>query len=103
MKHTFIIIFSLAFAIMSYGQDFKKNIVTAQTNYTSGNLQDAHFALLQMMQDLDITIGKEVLKLFPAALDSLPSVGKADNVYGSSQFTGVTIEKIMASLPKKLI
>lgn len=101
MKHTFIIIVSMAFATISAAQDFKKNIATAQTNYTAGNLQDAHFALLQMMQDLDITIGKEVLKLFPASLDSLTAVGKTDNVYGSSLFTGVTIEKNYGQFAKK--
>ncbi|HCL04658.1 MAG TPA: hypothetical protein DHW64_01240, partial [Chitinophagaceae bacterium] len=73
---------------LAHAQDFKKNITTAQTSYNSGKLQDAHFALLQMMQDLDITIGKEVLKLFPASMDSLQAVAKEETVSGSSQFTG---------------
>lgn len=54
-----------------------------------------------MMQDLDITIGKEVLKLFPTSLDTLTPIPKEENVSGSSQFTGVTIEKIMGILVKK--
>ncbi len=83
-------------------QDFKNNISQAQTHYTTGKLQDAHFALQQMMQDLDITIGKEVLKLFPLQLDTLSAINKQQEVFGNSQFTGVTIEKIMASPTRKL-
>ncbi len=101
MKKTYSIVFALLITTLANAQDFKKNITTAQTNYNSGKLQDAHFALLQMMQDLDITIGKEVLKLFPPSMDSLPSVQKEETVSGSSQFTGVTIEKKYGLFAKK--
>lgn len=82
-------------------QDFKKNISQAQNHYTAGKLQDAHFALQQMMQDLDITIGKEVLKLFPLQLDTLLAITKQQEVFGNSQFTGVTIEKNYGVTTKK--
>lgn len=82
-------------------QDFKKNISQAQTHYSTGKLQDAHFALQQMMQDLDITIGKEVVKLFPLRLDTLSAIPKQQEVVGSSQFTGVTIEKNYGSTAKQ--
>ena len=82
-------------------QDFKKNMTQAQSHYTSGKLQDAHFALQQMMQDLDITTGKEVLKLFPTVLDTLTALPKQQEVYGNSQFTGVTIEKNYGITQKK--
>lgn len=101
MKKTYSIIFALLVTSLVHAQDFKKNISSAQTSYNTGKLQDAHFALLQMMQDLDITIGKEVLKLFPASMDSLTSTQKEESVAGSSQFTGVTIEKQYGVLNKK--
>lgn len=101
MKKIYIIVLALLVSTLATAQDFKKNITTAQTNYTAGKLQDAHFALLQMMQDLDITIGKEVLKLFPASLDSLTGIQKEETVSGSSQFTGVTIEKKYGLFTKK--
>lgn len=82
-------------------QDFKNNISQAKNHYSTGKLQDAHFALQQMMQDLDITIGKEVLKLFPLQLDTLPVITKQQEVFGSSQFTGVTIEKNYGITDKK--
>jgi len=101
MKKTYSILLALLLTSLTYAQDFKKNIATAQNSYSSGKLQDAHFALLQMMQDLDITIGKEVLKLFPTSLDTLTPVPKEENVSGSSQFTGVTIEKNYGHVSKK--
>lgn len=101
MKKTYSILFALLLTSLAHAQDFKKNISTAQTSYSSGKLQDAHFALLQMMQDLDITIGKEVLKLFPSTLDSLQAIPKEENVSGSSQFAGVTIEKKYGLFSKK--
>lgn len=93
MKQISFIIIAIMCVSITTAQDFKKNIGTAQTSYSSGKLQDAHFALQQMMLDLDITIGKEVLKLFPTSMDSLQAVPKEENVFGNSQFTGVTIEK----------
>lgn len=101
MKKTFIILTTTLICSFTMAQDFKKNITTAQNSYKAGELQDAHFALLQMMQDLDITIGKEVLKLFPANMDSLQAVPKEENVSGSNQFTGVTIEKKYGLYAKK--
>jgi hypothetical protein len=82
-------------------QDFKKNISQVQSHYTTGKLQDAHFALQQMMQDLDITIGREVLKLFPLRLDTLSAIPKQEEVFGNTQFTGVTIEKNYGITNKK--
>lgn len=82
-------------------QDFKNNMTQAKSHYTAGKLQDAHFALQQMMQDLDITTGREVLKLFPTVLDTLTALPKQQEVYGNSQFTGVTIEKNYGITQKK--
>lgn len=101
MKKTFIILTTTLICSFIMAQDFKKNITTVQNSYKAGELQDAHFALLQMMQDLDITIGKEVLKLFPASMDSLQAVPKEENVFGSNQLAGVTIEKKYGLYAKK--
>jgi len=101
MKKTYSILFALLVTTLVHAQDFKKHITTAQTSYTAGKLQDAHFALLQIMQELDITVGKELLKLLPAAMDSLQSVPKEETVSGNSQSTGVTIEKNYGLFTKK--
>lgn len=80
-----------------------KKIATAQTSHYHGKLQDVHFALCQMMQELHISIGKKVLKLFPASTDSLQLVLQEENVSGSSQFASVTTEKTMVCFLKKLL
>ena len=61
-------------------QDFGKDISTAKTAYTAGKLEESHFALLQALQEIDIRIGQEVLKLLPQQLDTMkvnPKIGRA--------------------------
>lgn len=64
-------------------QEFDKNISTARSSYASGNLQDSRFAMEQMLRDLDMAIGKEVLKLLPTKVGALAVNEKEDNVTGS--------------------
>jgi len=101
MKKLSILSFALFTVALIHAQDFTKNVATAKTSYTAGNLQDAHFALQQMMQDLDITVGKEVLKLLPAKMDTLPGVAKEDNVSGNTGFIGATIHRTYGTGVKK--
>lgn len=74
-------------------QDFSKDMATAKTAYAAGKLEEAHFALLQAMQEVDIIIGKEVLKLLPPKMDSLAVNGKDDNVSSNVGFVGATIHR----------
>lgn len=74
-------------------QDFKTDIATAKTAYASGKLEEAHFALLQAMQEVDIIIGKEVLKLLPAKMDTYEANAKDDNVMSNVGFIGSTIHR----------
>lgn len=99
------IIAPIAFFVLSitgYSQDFKQNINTAKTNYSTGNLQETHFALLQIMQDIDITLGKEIMKLFPTTLDTLKIIANQDNVSGvSGGFAGVSVQRNYGTDTKK--
>lgn len=65
-------------------QDFDKNLASARSAYSAGNLGDARFAMEQMLNDLDAAIGKEILKLLPAQVGSLKINTKEDRVTGSS-------------------
>ena len=80
---------TLAFA----QQDFTKDITTAKTQYASGKLEEAHFALLQALQEIDIRIGQEVLKLLPQQMDTLKVNAKEDNVSGTSGYVGTSIRR----------
>jgi len=74
-------------------QDFATAINTAKTSYAAGKLEDAHFALQQAMQEVDIIIGKEVLKLLPAKMDTYEANTKDDNVMSNVGFMGSTIHR----------
>jgi hypothetical protein len=92
MKYIFIIFLALT-TVGSYAQDFNKNLATARTSYASGKLEDARFAMQQMMNDIDILVGKELLKLLPAKMDALAANTKTDNVTTATGFTGVVVHR----------
>lgn len=98
-------IFILSIAILSIAtvnaQDLKKQITTAQTSYAAGNLQETHFALQQMMQEIDLSIGKEILKLLPVKFDTLKTVPSDDNVSANGML-GATTNRVYGGQTKKV-
>lgn len=81
--------------------NFKANVSTAKTSYAGGKLEEAHFALQQMLTEIDVTIGKEVLKLLPAKMDTMTAVKKDDNVSGNIGFVGATIHRVYGGESKR--
>lgn len=69
-------------------QDFDKNLATAKSSYSSGDLENARFAMEQMLRDLDIAIGKEILKMLPTQAGALKFNEKSDNLTGGSGYGG---------------
>jgi len=92
MKYLIIIV-SLFFTTAAFSQDFSTDIANAKTSYAAGKLEDAHFALLQAMQEIDIIIGKKVLELLPAKMDTFQVNTKDDNVLSNAGFMGSTIHR----------
>jgi hypothetical protein len=74
-------------------QDFNTNLASARSSYSGGDLENARFAMQQMLNDLDIAIGKEVLKMLPAKIDSYASNAKNDNVTANTGLAGVMIHR----------
>lgn len=72
------------FSISALAQDFDKNIASAKSSYTSGDLENTRFALEQALHELDVVIGKEILKELPTKLGLLNYNLTEDNVTGSS-------------------
>ena len=90
------IIILMAFGVYSYtgmAQDFATAMTTAKVSYSAGKLEDTHFALQQAMQEVDLLIGREVLKLLPLKMDTLASSVKDDNVSSNIGFVGATIHR----------
>lgn len=93
MKKIYIIPVLLCLCFSSIAQNFSTNVSTAKKSYAGGKLEDTHFALQQMLQEIDITIGKEVLKLLPTKMDTMNAQVKEDNVTGNIGFIGATIHR----------
>lgn len=88
-----ILFIALIISITAQAQEFNKNLVTARSSYAAGNLEDARFAMQQMLNDIDIIIGKEVMKLLPAKMDAMASNVKSDNVTANTGLAGVLIHR----------
>ena len=101
MKRIIIIICTVFFTMSVLAQDFTKDITTAKTAYTAGKLEESHFALQQAMQEIDLIVGKEVLKLLPPKMDSLTINTKDDNVSANAGFIGTTMHRSYGKFTKK--
>jgi hypothetical protein len=87
MKNLLYIVLALISLNVS-AQDFDKNLATAKSSYGSGDLENARFAMEQMLRDLDIEIGKEILKMLPTDIATRKMNEKDDNVTGGSGYAG---------------
>jgi hypothetical protein len=93
MKKILLLTLMIA-AFDSYAQqDFEKRLAEARTAFTANKLDDARFAMQQMMQELDILTGKEVLKLLPEKMDTAVADKSKDNVSGASGWVGVVVHR----------
>jgi hypothetical protein len=88
-----IVIIALFATVTLYAQDFNKDLTGARTAYAAGNLEDARFAMQQMLTDIDLLVGKEILKLLPAKMDTRASNPKTDNVAANTGLAGVVIHR----------
>jgi hypothetical protein len=87
----------------AHAQEFAKDIATAKTSYAAGKLEDAHFALQQALSELDMIIGKEVLKLLPASMDTAAANPKEDKVSSNVGFAGATVHRSYGKTGKATI
>lgn len=101
MNKIIILILTISVTGNVLAQGFAKAMITAKTEYNAGKLEEAHFALMQAMQEIDLIVGKEVLKLLPEKMDSLAINTKADNVTSNAGFIGCTIHRSYGMFAKK--
>lgn len=74
-------------------QEFNTQLATARNSYKAGKLDESRFAMEQMLQEIDMMVGKEVLKILPAKLEDKTAIATSDNVSGASGFFGVVIHR----------
>lgn len=101
MKVFITLIAVIAFISTGTAQDFTKAMATAKASYSAGKLEDAHFALQQAMQEVDLVIGREVLKLLPPKMDVMEINAKDDNVASNVGFVGATIHRVYEKAGRK--
>src|ERR1700741_2753381 len=99
MKKVIYILFTVA-AVSCFGQEFDKNLASARSSYSSGDLENARFAMEQLLRDLDMAIGKEILKMLPATVGTLKANDKQDNVSGGSGYAGLFVHRDYGADPK---
>lgn len=93
MKRISLLLVVVSMVSVAFAQEFTKNVSTARSAYAAGKLQDSRFAMEQMLRDLDIEIGKEILKLLPTKVGTRNANTASDNVNGTSGFTGLFVER----------
>jgi hypothetical protein len=93
MKKYCILTLILFMAMAAQAQDFSKDIADARSSYSSHNLADAHFSLEQAIQEIDMIVGKEILKLLPDKMNDAAAVANQDQVAANIGFVGATVHR----------
>ncbi|MEO1054894.1 MAG: hypothetical protein AAFX87_29945 [Bacteroidota bacterium] len=93
MKRTTILLLICLISGYAWSQDeVKAKLVEARTSYQSKDLEATRFALQQSLSELDVLVGKEILKKLPTSVNGMDYIPEEDNVVGSSMgFTGVFV------------
>ncbi len=72
----------------------EENLSTARDAYQSKSYEDTRFALQQTLAELDVVIGKEILKKLPTELEGLSSTPESDAVMGNAMgLTGLNVNR----------
>jgi hypothetical protein len=93
MKKQLALYIFVSVSTIALSQDFSKNIATARSSYAAGNLEEARFAMQQMLIDVDMAIGREVLKTLPTKMGNAASNSAHDNVTANAGLVGVLIHR----------
>lgn len=93
MKKIIFLLVSACLTVISHAQDFSKSVTSARSSYSAGNLEEARFAMQQMLNDLDVAIGNEVMKMLPLKMGAAASNKANDNVTANTGLAGVVIHR----------
>ncbi|MEJ7737649.1 MAG: hypothetical protein WKF97_09505 [Chitinophagaceae bacterium] len=102
MKKVYIFCIVFLAGLTLHAQEFTKQLSEARTAYAGGKLDDSRFAMQQMLHDLDMLMGKEVIKLLPAKLQEQQANTAKDNVNGAAGFLGVVIHRDYGAQDKNI-
>jgi hypothetical protein len=93
MNRIFLVIPLLVISLGSLrAQDVNNQLNEARSSYTSGNLQDARFALQQALNEIDMAIGAEIMKALPVSMGGLPMNESEDNI-ATAGYAGLFVSR----------
>lgn len=102
MKNLILSILTLGLCTVVMAQEFDKSLASAKSAYSSGNLEDTRFNLENALREVDVAIGKEVMKVLPTTLGTLAFNSKEDNVTGmSASFAGLYVHRTYGTAQDK--
>lgn len=91
-KITLTVIFACFMLAGLWAQDADARFDEAKAAYKSGELQNARFALQQVLNEIDKAIGKEVLGLLPTSMGNMPATESGDQITSTNLgFAGVYV------------
>jgi hypothetical protein len=102
MKKILFLTLFFATAYAASAQEFAKQTTAARTAYTAGKLDDSRFAMQQMLQELDMMVGKEIMKILPQKMEDKTATAANDNVSGASGWAGVVIHREYGAADKNV-
>jgi hypothetical protein len=103
MKNIYTLILVATIVTTSYAQEnFNSNLASAKSAYASGKLEDARFAMQQMLTEIDLAIGKEIIKMLPAKMDAFAANTKSDNVAANTGLAGAIVHRDYGTEERKL-
>lgn len=78
----------------SIGQDVNASLDEARSSYSSGDLENARFALQQALSSINQAIGQEILGMLPDEIGGMAKVEGSDDVTGTNiGFAGLFVSR----------
>jgi hypothetical protein len=102
MKKILLLVSIYFLASQAKAQEFNRQMAEAKAAYSSGKLDDSRFAMQQMLQELDLVAGKEILKMLPLKMLDQSQNPANDNVSSTSGFLGTVIHRDFGTEDKKV-
>jgi hypothetical protein len=103
MKKISVILSIACLAVMGLtAQDVNSQLGEARKYYGDDDLQSARFALQQAMNEIDLAIGREILKILPQKMGEMPVVESSDEYNATSLgFAGIYVNRYYGDKEEK--
>lgn len=94
LKQILLSLVLLIFTLQANAQDkVNEHLAEAKKYYAASQKAEARYSLYQALEEVDIIIGKEILKKLPTELDGMKST-EDEHVGSSAGFSGVYVQRI---------